>query len=584
MKHMTRIALPLLLLVTAMVYAPVLGYDFVHYDDPGYVLENPMVQKGISIDGLRWALTSGEQSNWHPLTWYSHMLDAELFGVERPGMHHLMNLLLHLLNTALVFFVFARLFERRGRALLIAALFALHPVHVESVAWISERKDLLSTSFWLASMLVYVRYARGSRRSNYSLCLLLLALGLAAKPMLVTAPFLFLLLDAWPLRRLSRATFVEKLPMFVLALTASFVTYRVQAAWGSVWSPPWSHRIATALTAYPRYCAKFFWPDDLAVLYPSHVGMWTTPQVVAAAAFLIVVSAALLRLRREPGVLVGWLWFLGTLVPVIGLIAVGRQSIADRYTYVPFLGIALAGVWLFESLRRGRGGQRLAWACAIALLLPLTARTALHLPTWKDSPTLFQHALEITEDNEVMHNNLGTWLFAQGRIPEAIMNYRRALAIRGDYDRTRDNLILALDASGQYEEAAEQLEIRIARKPEELEMRAHAGRMLRMSGRPREALEHYEFILQRAPDSAVIWNNRGGAMLDLLRVEEAIQSFGRAIELDAHYTLAHRNLVAALLQAGRGDEALEHLGRVLESDPENVELQQLAARLRGASN
>ena len=584
MKLSRSLALPALLLLTAIVYSPVLEHEFVHYDDPGYVFQNENVRNGFSVQGIRWALTSGEQSNWHPLTWFSHMLDAQLFGVARPGLHHLTNLLLHLLNTFLVFGVFVRLTRREGISLWIAAVFAPHPLHIESVAWIAERKDLLSATFWLASTWAYIGYARNGSRGRYSLCLLLLAFGLASKPMVVTAPFLFLLLDAWPLGRLSRRAVAEKLPMLALVLVASIVTYQVQSAWGSVWSPPWSHRIATALTGYVRYCGKFFWPDPLAVLYPSHVGMWSIPQVAGSTALLLVITGLLIRFRRVPAGLVGWLWFLGTLVPVIGIVTVGRQSIADRYTYIPILGLALSLSWIVEELRGGRGGARAAWALGILTLAAMTARTARHLPNWQDSPTLFRHALAVTTDNDIMHNNLGTWLFEQGQVQEAAQEYRTALSIRDDYPRTRINLILALDALEQYDAAVEQIEIQLARTPGDLELRGRAGRTLRLAGRPREALAHYEKFLSAAPNDPVVWNNQGGAQLDLLQLDEAIASFRRAIELNPKYTLAHRNLAAALLRAGRKDEALAHLEDVLRGDPSQSGLRELAARIRAASD
>lgn len=583
MSRIRAFQLPALLLLTAVVYAPVLQHDFVHYDDPGYVFQNEKVRDGFSLQNIRWALTSGEQSNWHPLTWYSHMLDAQLFGVERPGLHHLSNLLLHLLNTFLVFAVFVRLTRREGMAMWIAAVFALHPLHIESVAWIAERKDLLSGTFWLASTWAYIRYAESGSRRAYAACLLLLTLGLASKPMVVTAPFLFLLLDAWPLRRLSLRAVAEKLPMLALVFGASIVTYEVQSAWGSVWTPPWSHRIATGLTGYVRYCVRFFWPDPLAVLYPSHVGMWSFFQTAGSAALLLAITGVLFRFRRAPAGLVGWLWFLGTLVPVIGIVTVGRQSIADRYTYIPILGLALCAAWLFEELRGGRGGARAGWALGILTLAAMTVRTAQHLPNWKDSPTLFRHALAVTEDNEIMHNNLGTWLFEQGRVEEAAGEYRKALAIRDDYPRTRINLILALEALEQYDAAVEQIEIQLARTPHDLELRSRAGRALRRAGRPREALVHYEQFLSAIPSDPIVWNNQGGAQLDLLQVDDAIASFRRAIELDPKYTLAHRNLAAALLRAGRREEALAHLEQTIRADPAQSSLRELAARIRAAS-
>jgi tetratricopeptide (TPR) repeat protein len=312
--------------------------------------------------------------------------------------------------------------------------------------------------------------------------------------------------------------------------------------------------------------------------------MWSRAEVIAASAFLVAISVALLRLRRSATPLVGWLWFMGTLVPVLGLVTVGRQSIGDRYTYIPLLGIALLSVWLFESIRRGRGGNRVGIAIAVLTLVPLSIRTTQQLPTWKDSGTLFRHALSVTKDNDAIHNNLGTWLMTTGRATAAVDNYRRALAISSDSFLPRKNLITVFEALQEFELAAEHLEFQIARWPEDLDRRFRAGSAHRISGNPQAALDHYEFIVRQDSGNAPAWNHRGGVLMDLLRFDAAIESFEKAIALDAKYDLAHRNLVDGLVQAKRKDEAITHLENALTADPENSELRRLAARLSDPFN
>ena len=410
-----------LILGTAALYAPLALYPFILYDDEQYVTANPHVVSGISRANGMWAFTSGEAANWHPLTWLSHQLDCTLFGLNPAG-HHAISLLFHIANTLLIFFFLRRVTGAVGRSALVAALFAWHPLHVESVAWISERKDVLSTFFWMWTLIAYAGYARARSRQKppetasnspawrvqagafYALALLLFALGLMCKPMVVTLPFVLLLLDFWPLHRIRvraegagqldssppverlRFLILEKIPFFALAAAGSAVTYLVQAHAGAVWQVPYLDRLANAAIAYGRYVAKLFWPGDLAIVY-SHPNHWPAAWALGAALMLVAWTVLCVRpWRQKPFLAVGWLWFLGTLVPTIGLIQVGAQSMADRYTYIPSIGFFIAAVWgAADLLARRPAAKPLIMSLTIAALAGCALVTSVQLSYWQEN-------------------------------------------------------------------------------------------------------------------------------------------------------------------------------------------------------
>lgn len=571
MTRSARIALLAVLVATAAAYLPVLGHGFVHYDDPLYVFQNDRVRAGWTLDGVRWAFTTGHASNWHPLTWLSHMTDVALFGPERPGAHHAVNIVFHLANVVLVFLVLRRMTGATWRSLLVASVFALHPLRVESVAWISERKDLLSAFWWLVSMLAYERWAQARNPRAYATTLAALALALMAKPMPVTAPFLFLVLDHWPLDRLRgavRARVLEKLPMLALVLASALVTYRVQEAWGSVASFPLGHRLITATMALALYPWKFLAPTGLAPLYPNHEGMWPAWGVAVAATTLVATTLLVLRARRHPALATGWLWYVGTLVPVSGLIQVGRQWMADRYTYIPMIGFSMLLVWGGAILVARRPGLRrpLLGLTVLALVawIPLTvAQTAI----WKDSPTLFEAGLARTERNDVLENNYGAALLDLGRHDDAIRHFRNAVRIRPEDPMAQGNLGGALLDLGRWTEASQALEVAVRLRPDDLEQRVRLGRALRGAGRLEEAIQQYRIVLRLRPDHATAWNNLGGALGSLRRYPEAIDALRRALELEPDNAIAHQNLGLALDASGHPDAARPHLRRALELDP-----------------
>lgn len=432
-KRAALIAL-LLALVTLAIYWPATHFDFINYDDPDYVIYNSALQHGITPASVAWAFKTDHASNWHPLTWLSHMADVSFYGLD-PGRHHLTNLLFHAANVVLLFLVLWQLTGATWRSALVAALFGWHPLHVESVAWISERKDVLSTFFWLLTMSCYARYARGSK-INYGLAFFFFACGLLSKPMIVTLPFVLLLLDFWPLQRFKlgiRRLVLEKTPFFVLTILDCAATFRAQQASHSVVSLPtlsfWE-RLANAIVSPLLYLWKTVWPADLALPYPySHFwGFWTG--LGAGFVLLTISSLALGRSRRQPYFTVGWFWFLGTLVPVIGLVQVGLQPMADRYTYVPLIGIFIMVAWAIpeEWARWPRPGF-ISGATVGAILIFLAATTEKQLSYWRNSITLFSHTVETTSNNILAEYNLGEALARQGDETDAVTHYERAIAM-----------------------------------------------------------------------------------------------------------------------------------------------------------
>jgi tetratricopeptide (TPR) repeat protein len=439
--------LPLLLgaalaFLTLAAWLPALQNGFINLDDPYYVTTNPQVRPGITRGGLAWAMTAKVASNWHPLTMLSHILDCQLFGLDPAG-HHATSLLLHLANALLLFEVLRRMTGAAGRSAAVAALFAVHPTHVESVAWVAERKDVLSALFWLLAMGAWARYARAPAIGRYLLVALLMILGLMAKPMVVTLPFALLLLDIWPLDRLRlgwRRLLIEKLPLLALSAASSLITLRYQeTSLAPLDVVPWSLRAANALVSYVAYLGKIFLPRHLAVFYPIPLAIpaWK----VAGAALLLAALTALAvwRARWEPWLLTGWLWFLGTLVPVIGLVQVGRQAMADRYTYIPSIGLFLAVVWSVAWFWRS---HRAALATVSAIvILALAAVTRVQIGYWSDSATLFRHALAVTgDDNYLAHIGLGKALMAEKDWNGAAEQFRAALALYPHLSEARAGL------------------------------------------------------------------------------------------------------------------------------------------------
>jgi protein O-mannosyl-transferase len=536
----------LLASITVAVYWPVTGYDFINYDDPDYVTLNSQVLAGLTLDGVVWSFCTGHGSNWHPITWLSHMLDVTVCGTEA-GPMHLANLLLHAANTVLVFVTLRRLTGAHWPSAVVAALFAWHPLHVESVAWISERKDLLSTLFGLLTLLAYGNYAAKSaaksqkRKLDYALALGFFALGLMSKPMLVTLPFVMLLLDWWPLGRFepsahagdtltvggtrSRRYFelaslprlvLEKAPFFLLSGISSIVTLQVQKAGGTVQTftdLPLVVRMENSLVAYARYLKKAVWPAHLAIPYPPPPH-WPWRMVFVAALLVFGLSLLALSLRRKhPYVTTGWFWFLGMLVPVIGVIQVGDQSLADRYTYLPLTGVFIILAWGgAETLARWRRVTPLVIAAAVMVLAVCLSLTRNQVEYWRNSETLFRRALAVTEHNGIAHEKLGESLAEKGQVDEAIRQLQEAIRLLPDFAQAHNNL----------------------------------GYHLAVAGQMTEAVRQFQEAIRLKPNYPQAHNNLGAALLELGQIDEAIRHFQEALRLKPDYSQASDNLARAL--------------------------------------
>jgi Tfp pilus assembly protein PilF len=560
----------LLVTVTLAVYWPAVHCDFLNLDDTYYFTANSHVQTGLKPANLVWAFTTRHASNWHPLTWLSLMLDAEMFG-KGPFGPHLTNLLLHAANTALLFLLLRRLTAATWRSAVVAVLFALHPLHVESVAWVSERKDVLSTFFGLLSLWAYARYAQcvagdmcrvtrtESIRSRFTfhvlrfywLALLFFALGLMSKPMLVTLPLVMLLLDWWPLQRVKsgqwpaagiRSLVWEKIPFFLLSVISCVVTYIAQQKGGAVTALTritLSQRLDNAFVSYARYLGKTFWPVNLAVLYPLPAH-WNGGLVIFSVLLVIGLSVAAVWLGcKWPFVSVGWFWYVGTLVPVIGLVQVGIQSMADRYTYWPLIGVFMVLVWGFGAVCAGRRVPvPLIIFLAMTVLVACTFQTRDQLRYWQNDEVLFRHTLAVTKNNYLAYNNLGTWLSKKGQVAEAMDCFHKSLKIKPDDSDVLYNLGNAFAKLGNWD----------------------------------EAINNYQRALQIIPKQPDVLDNLGFAFAARKQFTEAIACFEAALKLDPDSSDAHNNVATILFIQKRFDEAIRHYREALRLQPDNPQI------------
>ena len=562
-----------LILITALllVYWQVGDHEFINYDDNVYITDNAHVQEGLTSKGMIWAFTTSRTGNWHPLTWISHMLDCELYGLN-PGGHHLTNVLLHMANAVLLFVVLRWMTGATWRSGLVAALFALHPLHVESVAWAAERKDVLSTFFWLLTMVAYLHYVNRPGGKRYFLVLVTFSLGLMAKPMLVTLPFVLLLLDYWPLNRFQPQAMtgsvvnqplgfrsfgdgkspilkavMEKTPLFVISLFSCVITVMAQQEAGAISTleiVPFKLRIANGLVSFVAYMGKMIWPQDLAVFYPhpgSDLQIW---KPVAAGLFLLIVSTvALWVAHRCRYVLVGWLWYLGSLVPVIGLVQVGEQAMADRYTYVPLIGLFIVVVWGFADLvKRWRSSRWVASVTAAVMVLALIAGSWLQVAHWKNSVKLFKHALDVTRNNYVAHYTLGNALAQQRNLTGAIFHYNKALQINPKFAEAHNNLGNALAQQRNLTGAISHYNKALQINPDHAEAHRNLAVAFDRQGKHQEAIQHYEEALRISPHDAQSHNNLGVALAEQGRLEDAVARFTEALRIDPNFQEAQRNL------------------------------------------
>ncbi len=631
-RVVTGIVSVFLAVIVWIAFGRALNHDFVGYDDQSYILRNPRVTNGLTLDGIQWAFTHVHVTNWHPLTTISHMLDCQLYGLQ-PWGHHLTNILLHAAAAILLFLALRQLTGSFWPSLLVAAVFAVHPLRVESVAWVSERKDVLSGVFFMLTLWAYARYARGNVRSSfwYMTVTVLFALGLMCKPTLVTLPFVLLLLDYWPLGRVRPSSssrrgetasawprrntwswlVIEKVPLFVLSAASCVATLLAQKqALDLSIKAPLLERLGNALISYDVYVGQMIWPAHLAVLYPYPEGNLKVPQVIVALLLLLIISVAFFLWRkRYPFLLIGWLWYLGMLVPVIGIIQVGSQVRADRYTYLPQIGLYLLVAWgAAELFQRWRRSREVLAAAAVLVIMALTTRSYFQTSYWRDTETLWRHAIASTPNNYIAHTNLAQTLTHAGRfaeaiaecqealkikpdfaaahnnlgvallrdkqsgdgalghdgaVDEAIEQYREALQINPDFTQAHKNLGIVFMRKGQMEEAIAQFQKTLELEPNDAQAEFSLGSAFLQRREVDEAIAHYQKAVEIRPDYAEARNYLGNAFVAEGKYSEAIANYAAAVRIRPDYSEAHHNMACVLATIGKNDEALEQFNEAL---------------------
>jgi len=579
-SHALWLSCLLLACATVAVYWPVGGFDFTNYDDPYLISTNPIVGAGLTLKGMWWALTTSFYEYWHPVTWWSHMLDCELFGLHS-GWHHMVSLGFHVGNTLILFVVLWRMTSALWRSAVVAALFALHPMHVESVAWLAERKDVLSACFWLLCVWSYADYARrsdaepSSARVHYLRAIIFFVLGLMSKPMVVTLPFVLLLLDYWPLRRLSPSTLLqlilEKLPFFGLTLVSCVITFVGTSRAGNILSAEtvsWGARLANVPVSYVRYLWKLIWPVNLTVLYPmpSHWDAW---QVIGAVVLLLLLSSVtVLWFRSAPYLLVGWLLFLGTLVPTVGLVPVGFQSMADRYMYIPSIGLFIAAVWVVADVStRWRYRKTILGAVTGATLIGCSWLTCHQLQYWRNSFTLWPHCVAVTGDNAVAHFQWGWALQESGQVDAAMTHYREALRIDPDYLQANHNLGVAISATGNLQEATNYYAKALRIKPDY--DKAHVSMAIALLQLKDFAgvTNHCASALKVNPQVGQTHCLYAFALVELGDFNGAIAQASEAIQLDPRDFKAFACRARALAAQGQSEAAIRDFAAALSLNP-----------------
>lgn len=580
-----------------LVYWQVQYHDFLYFDDETYVTENRYVQEG-SWDSIVWAFTDIKSANWHPVTWLSHILDHYLFGLNPKG-HHLTNLFFHITNTLLLFFLFTHMTGSVARSGFVAALFALHPLHVESVAWVAERKDVLSTFFWFLTFLGYIYYVKQRNIKRYIFVLVLFSIGLMSKSMLVTLPFVLLLIDYWPLNRLETNAFsnlsssgkqrerasynakpilnlvYEKVPLFIISIFFSGITYFAQdrgGAMGTLEVFPLKARIANALLAYGGYIKKMIWPYHLAPFYP-YPKSFSALEVISVILLLLVISYLCLKKSRlYPYLIVGWLWFLGTLVPVIGFVQVGFQAMADRYTYIPLVGLFIIIAWgVPELLKRLEFQRKLLSIIAPMILMLLMVLTWFQVKYWTNTVTLFEHILKVTKDNQFAHTNLGHVFSKRKNFERAIQHYASALSINPRTYGVKTALGRILAETGKFDEALSHLSEAMRIAPKDVQTHYAFGVYYTRKGLIDDALEAYSEALKINPEYAQAMNDIGNILKNRGLLDQAIEKYREAAKIQPFNSVIRNNLGLAYMENGELDQAIFEFEEAIAKEPESVD-------------
>ena len=562
-------------MITWLVFGQTLWHDFINYDDPRYVYENTKITGGLGISGIAWAFTHIHSLNWHPITTISHMLDCQLYGLKA-GWHHFTNVLLHTLAVMLLFLALQQMTGTIWRSAFVAAVFAIHPLRVESVAWIAERKDVLSGVFFMLTLLAYTYYVRLPRIRRYLLVLVLFACGLMCKPMLVTLPFVLLLLDYWPLDRIKGQFWkrvAEKIPLIALSAVSSVITFLVQkGAVGRTEELPILERINNAVVSYVIYIWQMFWPVNLAVFYPHPENRLPVWEIVCCLVILVCITVTAIALRkRRPYLLTGWFWYLGMLVPVIGLVQVGWQGRADRYTYLPQIGLYIAVTWgVTELTALYRHRSRILTVAAVVVIAALSSCAWAQTSYWRDSETLFRHALAVTTNNDVAENNLGIVFLGQGKLDEAISLLQSAADLRPDNSPAHENLAKALLQKGQVAEALVHYRKLLDLQPDNMEVHNIVGTVLVQQGRVREGVEEWQKVLSVEPDNGNALSNL--AWVFATSPDQSIRNGAKAVQLaeqavrisGGRIPILFRTLAAAYAENGQFSDAIQTAQRGIQ--------------------
>ena len=567
------------------VYWKIKNHEFINYDDGLYVTENSHVQAGLTFKNIKWAFTTGHAANWHPVTWLSHMLDIELYGLNPMG-HHWMNLQIHIINSILLFFVLKIMTGAMWRSAFVAALFALHPLHVESVAWVSERKDVLSTFFWILSMWAYTRYVKTPGKKNYFLLILFFILGLMAKPMLVTLPFVLLLLDFWPLSRFQATTkghynfsykaiaslVWEKSPLFLLTTVFILVTFFVQQKGGAVKSLeafPLTLRFANALFAYLSYLGKTIWPQNLALIY-SYPSISIFLQIISSLPALICISVLVIKIARAfPYLATGWLWYLGTLVPVIGLVQIGYQSMADRYTYIPLIGIFIIFSWGMQDIFSRRQNKKILLALIASITITsFMVCTWFQVCYWQNSSVLLKHTINVTHNNSMAHYVFGLALEQQGKLDEAVLQYNEALYIKPEFARAHNVLGAAFLRDGKLKKAIYHFNEAVNINPNYAKAHNNLAIALLTKGKFEEAVFHYKKALKINPKDEYTRKNLANFLSNQGRIDEALEHYNKALVINPEDWDAHCKLGGILAKQGKFNEAIRHFAEAIRINPD----------------
>ena len=565
-----------LAVLTWLVFGQTLWHGFVNYDDPRYVYENANIRSGLHLSGIVWAFTHIHSENWHPITTISHMLDCQLYGLKA-GWHHLTNVLLHIVGAILLFLALQQLTEAFWRSAFVAAVFAIHPLRVESVAWIAERKDVLSGVFFMFTLLAYVHYVRLPSVRRYLVVVFVFACGLMSKPMLVTMPFVLLLLDYWPLGRIRGQLWkrvMEKIPLVALSAVSSIATFVAQkSAVGFTEQLPLLSRINNALVTYTLYIWQMLWPVGLAVFYPHPEHRLLLWQITVSLLLLLGITATAVLLRKQrPYFLVGWLWYLGMLVPVIGLVQVGWQGHADRYTYLPQIGLYIAATWGVGDFTASWRHQRAVLSGAALLIIGLLSwRAWVQTSYWRNSETLFTHALAVTPNNDVAENNLGIVVLGKGKVDEAITLLQAAVDLRPNNTFAQENLAKAFLQKGRVDDALVRYRKLLELDPNNIEVHNIVGTVLVQQGRIRDGVEEWEKVLLVRPDngnamSNIAWVLATSPDASIRDGAKAVQLAEQAMRISGgRIPMIFRTLAAAYAENGRFPEAIQTAQRGIES-------------------